>query len=87
MISKAAVRLARCVGRAGLSVRFRRCGDGLLKLVFDDGPSITLDLHENEFVEADGEKAALDPLLEIICDSLGWPLEKPETDTDFDWGA
>ena len=67
-------------------VCFLRRGDGLLELVFSDGPSITLDLHKNEFVEADGEKAASDPLREIICDSLGWLLEEPETDTDFDWG-
>ncbi|PPB79831.1 hypothetical protein LV82_02624 [Albidovulum inexpectatum] len=80
----AAVRLARGIGRAGLSVRFRRRGDGLLELLFDDGSSITLDLHENEFIEAYGEKAALASLQEIICDSLGWPLEKPEADTDSD---
>lgn len=85
-MSGAAVRLAQGIGRAGLSVRFRRRGDGLLELVIDDGSRITLDLHENEFIEAYSEKAALDPLREIICDSLGWPLEKPETDTDFDCG-
>ena len=85
-MSGAAVRLARSIGRAGLSVRFRRCGDGLLELVFDDGSRITLDLHENEFIEAYGEKAALASLQDIICDSLGWPPEEPETDTDFDCG-